>query len=377
VTSQIPPRIERPRTKNATDVTLIHFWLPDHPGKALDEWDPDEDPRRFPYGVAIALIQPYRRFAMKGLPVSIGPVVPREADLLVVAAKSIVEAPGRLAAALSAIARARGRFVLLRTDLPTHWSFPLRPLIEFVPNPSAVRQPWQRTIPELPQPGLIPRRPERRGRIASVAFKGNPENVPPELVDPRWARALGERGLAWCLDVPQDGGSPDQAWHDFAEVDVLLCVRHLRWSDVARKPPGKLINAWLAGSIPIAAREPAYVDIGREGQDVVFVDSVWDCLEVLDALRADPERIRAMEQAIARRATEYTPASMLDVWWQALLDAVALAEGWRVPRRLERRLAPSVARASLVPLRLAHNTRRQAGRGARLLRRLGHPSRLR
>ncbi|MGZ4384191.1 MAG: hypothetical protein ACXVY3_06300 [Gaiellaceae bacterium] len=306
-------------------VTHIHFWLPEHPGKTLDEWDPDADPRRFQMGVGIALIEPYRRFAMAGLPVSTGPTVPREADLLVVAAKSVIDSRERTAAALRAIAQARGRFVLLRTDIPTRWSFPLRPLIEFVPNISAVRQPWQRSIPEVPQAGLIARRPERRGRIESVAFKGNPENVPPELLDERWSAALAERGLTWWFDVPHDGGGPDQAWHDYSEVDVSLCLRHPRWKDLGRKPPGKLINSWLGGAVPIAGHEPAFHDIGREGEDVFFADSLWESLAIMDSLVADPELLHQIEQNVEKRAAEFRPEAILAAWWEALQEAAALA----------------------------------------------------
>jgi hypothetical protein len=353
-------------------MSTIHFWLPEEPNAAVDSWNPDLEPQRFEDGVGRALIEPYRRFAAEGLAVSIGPEVVKGASLLVIAGKSVVRSRSNLRAALRAIGRTRGHFVLLRSDIPTSWRFPLRPLIEFVPSPSSVRRPWQRWVPELPQRGLRPRLPERRGRIRSVVFKGNPENVPRELLEGRWQKALEARGLEWWLDVPHEGGGQDQAWHDYREVDISLCLRHPSiWRDIGRKPAGKLIDAWVAGCIPIAGREPAYLDIGNPGRDVLFVDTVWESLDVIDTLDSDAQLLREIERHLAERAAEFAPAVVLAAWRDALLDAAASAP----PKGVARVIARAKPLSARPLLRVEYAARASRAFSRRLVRLLLSPRR--
>ena len=131
---------------------------------------------------------------------------------------------------------------------------------------------YQRWLPPLPQRGLVPRRPGRFGSIRSVAFKGNPENVPPDMKTESWTAALATRGISWWPDVPKNTDGSDQRWHDFAEVDAAICMRNpAKVLDIERKPATRLVNAWRAGCIPLAHPEPAYRELGTDETDLFFV----------------------------------------------------------------------------------------------------------
>ena len=191
--------------------------------------------------------------------------MPRDTRLLVVFPKSVYQR-GRLRAVLRAGQRAGGRFAVIRSDTPLSWALPVRPVVEFMPTQGAVTQPWQEWLPPLPQRGLQPRAAERCGRIRSLAFKGYPENVPAELTTPEWAAGLAARGVEWLLDVAADSDGAGQRWHDFSAVDAVLCVRASRaTANVERKPATRLINAWVAGCVPLAERDPA-IPRARDGR---------------------------------------------------------------------------------------------------------------
>ena len=302
---------------------MIHFWAPAGTASADDvlAWNPDLEPDRFATGFGHAMLELYTRLARGGLEVSLGHAVPAGTRLVVVFPKSVYQ-ESRLRAVLGEGRRSGGRFAVVRSDTPLSWRFPVRPVVEFMPNRQAVRRPWQQWLPPLPQRGLVPRRAERRGRIRSVAFKGYVQNVPSELRTAEWADALGSRDIEWLADVATDADGAGQRWHDFASVDAVLCVRAGRSArNTERKPATRLINAWSAGSVPLAERDPAYVELGSEGSDVFFVDSPFEALPVIDRLNADSELLMRVERQIELRAAEFSLTKTLEHWRTALIDA--------------------------------------------------------
>lgn len=219
-------------------------------------------------------------------------------------------------------------------------AYPVRPIVEFVGNRSLITHPFQQWVPPLPQRGLQPRAPERRGRVRSLAFKGNPENVPDELKGSEWENALQAWGVEWLLDVPSRTDGQDQSWHDFSAVDAVLCVRRQDRTDElgSAKPPTRLVNAWVAGCVPLAAREPGYAEIGVNGADTLFVDSPRDALPLLDRLANDSDLVARLEAAIDVRGSEFAPARVLKAWRDALVTAAAEASRVGVLKRRRRSL---------------------------------------
>ncbi|MGZ4316173.1 MAG: glycosyltransferase [Gaiellaceae bacterium] len=330
---------------------MIHFWLPETPPGFAD-WDPDLEPRRFADGVGHNVIELYRRLAVAGVDVSLGSDVAPGTRLLVLLAGRAARAR-HVRAALRAVQEARGRFVVIRSDSRGFDTFPIRPLVEYVPNAQAVVHPWQRWLPPLPQRGLRPREKNRYGRIARVAFKGFPENVPAELLEAEWREALGSRGITWWLDVPELADHSDQSWHDFSDVDLTLCLRNpaLRL-DIERKPATRLINSWVAGCVPVADPEPAYAEIGRDGQDVFFVDSVWSSLDVIDRLNSERDLLERVERAIRERGDEFSVERVLEMWRQSLVEVATRREAsnWRRGKRVVQVAAVRAARSrALLP----------------------------
>lgn len=311
---------------------MIHFWLPDcPPASEVLQWDPDGEPSRYASGVGHNVIELYRRLAETGVDVTLGSNLPHNTRLVVLYAVSI-EALQPRKDALDVVRRARGRYVLIRGDAPVTFRLPVRPVLDFMPIHAAVKSRHQRWLPPLPQRGLKPRRPDRFGHIRSLAFKGNPENVPPDMRAESWTAELASRGISWWLDAPRRTDGSDQRWHDFSDVDAIVCMRNpAKRRDITRKPATRLINAWRAGCIPLADREAGYQELASDEHDVFYVDGVASCLDVLDRLNGNRRLLERVEARIMRRRADFAPEDVLTRWQVALLESAAAREcsGWR------------------------------------------------
>lgn len=323
----------------------IHFWCRDAVARAVEGWNPDREPQRFATGVGHALLELYVRLRDAGAVVVLGEVPARDAALTVVAAASVRKHPSALQSALRAVARTRGRVVVIRSDTPLSWRFPLVPTCELMPYEALASAANQRSLPPLPQRGLVRRGGGRLERIETLALKCNPVTLPEELRDGRIGEALAASGVRLWLDMPQTTDGSDQSWHDFGQVDAVLCARSadggLDWTSV--KPPTKLINAWVAGCVPIARREPAYVELARDGEDVLFLDDLDELPQTVRRLNDEPSLLARLQEGSLRRGAEFTTERVTTAW-RDLLEEVAGAKPSR--RRATRARAAATATAA-------------------------------
>jgi Glycosyl transferases group 1 len=344
---------------------VIHFWVPAATADPADlrEWDPDLEPRRYANGVGHNVLELYVRLARRGVEVTAGEEIPRRARLVVVFSKSVYRPP-RLRALLREAQGADSGFAVIRSDAPLSWSFPVRPVVEFMPTQATVRRPWQQWLPPLLQRGLVRRRDDRRGRIRSVAFKGSAGNIHPVLESVEWVEGLASRGLEWRVDAPRLGDCSDQSWHDFETIDAVLCTRGARTPAIHRKPPTRLINAWAAGCVPLADPDPSYLELATDGDDVFFVESPLAGLEVIDRLNADEQLLSRVERRIDDRAAEFSASAIVDQWRDALVGAAETAPG----RRRARAARVAVARVTVTGSQLLDPVARPSRRGIAVAR---------
>ena len=328
----------------------VHFWFDDRGILAeLDDWDPDHRPELFASGLGHNLLELCVRLREAGYSVSIGPRVPRDTSLVV----GFPYSGGGLREVRFSWACAGYPLAIIRSDAALSWIPLVQPDTTIVPNNS---QYWRdrvkgacMSIPALPQRGLVPREPGRRGSIRLISYKGNPENVPDYLRDPAFEFELLRRGVSLQIDAPATCNGSDQSWHDFGDVDVALCVRTRSDSqELLRKPPTRLINAWCASAIPFVAPEPAYLELYQEGVDGFLVNGPADILAALDRLMEDQPLLLSVESAVARRSQEFQSGSILQNWVRFLFESDHPAVSFE--RLLVRRLqvvARSVVRLTL------------------------------
>ena len=290
-----------------------HFWIAD-PAPEVDGWDPDSAPERYSTGVGHNLYEMYIRLQTAGKSVTLGPVQPDDC-VVVVYAKSL-----RPLTAQRALLRGLGskRLITIRSDIDPGWHTRFTPDVEVMPYASAVTGPRQAWVPALPQRGMIRRSAERFGRIRTVGFKGNPENLPLFMRGPAWVQTLETMGLRWLPDTPERGDGSDHSWHDFSEVDVAVCLRAEHVGRRSWKPATKLINAWCAGAIPLVGPEPGYLDLVTPNEDAFLVVNESDVVAALTRLTTDVNLVQATERAIEKQARDFARDAVLDQWWALL-----------------------------------------------------------
>jgi hypothetical protein len=169
------------------------------------------------------------------------------------------------------------------------------------------------------------------------------------VVAPPFEDGLAAAGAALWLDMPRQTDGSDQRWHDFSDVDAVLCARRGDPARERRKPGTKLINAWVAGCLPLATHEPGYVELGRHGEDVWFVDAVAEIPAAVAHLNRHPEAVRRLVEGVEQRRDEFAPTRVLGQW-RALLEDVR-----RAPAEPRARSARARARIAAWRLRSFHH----------------------
>ena len=311
---------------------MIHFHVSESVDlDGLEEWDPDADPSRFATGVGHNLLELHRRLHRRGLITTVGPVVPPQTTLVVMMPWPILNTDRGMQ--LRCIWRLRRhRVVMVRSDLPISLKQPLRTDVVVAPSRSFIQMFGSGDmcfLPPLPQRGLLARDVSRGDQIATVAIKSNPENVPKGLSSPKMVERLRALGVTLEIDAPGESSGSDQQWHDFRSVDVALCVR-LEEQETISKPATKLRNAWAAGVIPLASREPAYVEIATDRHDVLFFDDLDEIPDLIRSLHEDSELREQMWRGVAQSASaQPNMGSLVDAWWELLTENEGKPSSWR------------------------------------------------
>lgn len=227
----------------------------------------------------------------------------------------------------------RGRVIGVRADRP-----PLRGCdCVVVQNNLMPDTPGRRHIPLWPQPGLLPRDPARGARLERVAHFGRTERLPGWMTSDAFGAALARLGIRLDLSERQ--------WNDYRDVDAVLSLRTESALMLEHKPASKLTNAWLAGVPALLGDEPAFRALRRSELDYVAIGGADDALAAIAALRAHPERYRAMLEAGSARAAEFTREAIARRWLTLIaeIDARPGATGswWRYAVALTRQKVES------------------------------------
>lgn len=295
----------------------VHFWVPDAPA-GVESWCPDREPGRFASGVGHGVLELWARLRARGWPVTLGPDAP--AGVPVVAHLESVWDWGSsrpddtaLLALLEAV-RDATTVTVVRGDVPLSFLPSLPGAVQVVPAAGLVRRADQRWLPLLPQRGMARRLSGRHGQVRTVGLHAYAFNVPAELRDPDFGRRLRAQGRDLVLRT-WDGTQGHPAWHDFSDMDAVLCLRSAPLAgDLRRKPATKLVNAWCAGAVPVVSTaEAALVELVRPDVDALLVDSAAEVPDVLRRLD-DLDLVARLEQGGAERAVEFAPDAVLDRW---------------------------------------------------------------
>ncbi len=207
--------------------------------------------------------------------------------------------------------------------------------IAIVQNPENVESPTDVLIPHWPQPGLIPRSPDRGTDLKTIVFKGSEVNLYESFRSPEFRQALNKLGMQLVID-----GRPDKGpvtWNDYSTADLVLAVRDLTEEDARVKPASKLVNAWMAGVPALLGPEPAFRHLKKTDLDYIEVSTPEAVLAAVQRLRDQPDLYQQMITNGLQRAEAFSPDCIAQIWRDTLAGIVAERyELWRRKMALRR-----------------------------------------
>ena len=174
-------------------------------------------------------------------------------------------------------------------------------------------------MPHWPQPGLIPRNPERGDRFENVAYFGRGGNLAPELKTPEWDREMT------CLGLKSTVIENENRWNDYSDVDAVLAVRSFDSKQYLKKPASKLYNAWLAGVPAVLGPESAYRGERKNDLDYIELNSPADAISALKRLKENKAHRKAMVENGHIRAREVSEEAMINRWREMFTEIVKSA----------------------------------------------------
>ena len=300
----------------------VHFFIPEKPNfQELLKYEVDRDWKKMDYGERWTL-QTYLRLEKAGHPVSISSSLP-DSGILVFHASHIKF----IKAKLSFYKHRKLVFVATRGDKK---EVPLAD-IELLQNRRHVNERRFFHIPYWPQPGLIPRDPERGKRVESVAFKGMNINLHPYFQRKEWNDWLKEHNLKWDFDsVEFDTLSKSREkvnWNDYHNVDIVLAFRRYDRRNKSgikytSKPATKLYNAWHAGVPAILGPDYPHREIRKSELDYIEITSPEMAKDAVLYLKSNPEIYLAMIENGKKRAEEFTIEKITERWAELLFVTI-------------------------------------------------------
>jgi hypothetical protein len=184
-------------------------------------------------------------------------------------------------------------------------------------------------LPHWPQPGLIPRDPNRGDRFENLGYFGVEKQLAPELLEPSYQEELNQLGLKNCT-INTEHTNQQYRWNDYSQIDLFVAVRSFRKrEEYLRKPATKLYGAWHAGVPAILGYESAYRAERQSELDYIEVASVKELLTAIERLRDDLPWRKAIIENGKQRAKETEPTHLTERWIEAIETvAIPMYEAW-------------------------------------------------
>ena len=197
-------------------------------------------------------------------------------------------------------------------------------------------------IPHWPQPGLIPRNPDRGERFENIVFFGHINNIAPELLTHEWQKQLDKLDLNWCPVINHNHWSDyqqvDNRWNDYSQADAVVAVRRFgKENKYINKPPTKLFNAWLAGVPALLGCESAYRSEGTPNLNYLEVASLNELILALKQLKYNDKLRHRIVKNGRLNAPQVCPEPITQKWRYFLTEvAIPAFEEWcSKPRRVQ------------------------------------------
>ncbi len=187
-------------------------------------------------------------------------------------------------------------------------------------------------MPHWPQPGLLPRDPQRGDRIERIAYKGYVGNLAAPFRSSRWQQFLRGQDMVFEDDAVLDDAfdHPIQTrFHDYREVDLVLAVRP---GETRNKPASKLVNAWQAGIPALLSPDYPFEELRQSPLDYLAVRDLAEAEAAVLRLKREAGLYRAMIENGRRRGGQFSVDTIAQSWAKLLYETIPALAAQRPDR---------------------------------------------
>jgi hypothetical protein len=259
-------------------------------------WDPDEDPNKYSDGFSHNMLELAIRLRTHGHFTTCGPNIPPRIDLLCIFKDQLDISNFSFAKCWNFM---KYRTVHIRSDLGIRSVLQIPAQLTITPNRKLEKTVRHKYIPPLPQRGLRKSQRKLCDPIVNLTIKCNPENIPQSLIKMKEDLVFEKEGFNLVIDSPTKTDGNDHNWNDFTDVDVSLILRNQRISTEG-KPPTRLLNAWLAGTIPFVSPEISYLENISHGINGFVVNDPDEIISLIQTLNSDTQYLESIRLNIKK-----------------------------------------------------------------------------
>lgn len=301
----------------------IHFFANQEqdPGIEFLSWDPDSTPNLFCDGYGHSSIELAKRLEKRSHTVTFGVLVPRHADIVIFFKQHLAQ--GLRKSFRQIVISCMFPTVHIRSDLPRELPETIPCDVQVVPNLASIKEKNQVFLLHLPQRGLIKSGRSIHDPIQIVSVKSMPENLSCGLKELKENLRLLNPSVRLVLDVPHKENVNENSWHDFSGVDVSLIFRKITANEFSdtRKPATRLINAWIAESIPFVQPLECYLELIEEGENAFVVNHLREVIEKIRHLNENPHLLKEIRLGVFNAAKQISSDEILNQWEKLIIDA--------------------------------------------------------
>ena len=168
-----------------------------------------------------------------------------------------------------------------------------------------------------PQPGNIQGPSENDRFTCRAGYFGQTYNGNLAWNENAWRELLKPIGFEFSA-------LPPERWNDFANVDVAIAIRSFDTRPYRKKPPSKLVNAWIAGVPFIGGADSAFAQVGTPGSDYLLATTPDELCEQLLRLRDEPDLRQSLVRNGLNRSRAFTRNAIMQMWINVLEGPVEM-----------------------------------------------------
>jgi hypothetical protein len=296
----------------------VHFYY-DLAEYEIDDWDPDQNPRKYSDGFSHNILELAVRLRTLGHETTCGPLIPPKTDLLCLYKAELDIANFSFQKCWNFM---KYKTIHIRSDLAIRSILQFPTHLTIAPNRQMENRVRHKYLPPLPQRGLVKSQRKLSDLLVNLTIKCNPETIPEWLLRMKEELVFEKEGFSLLIDSPSKTAGDDHSWNDFTDVDVSLVLRNDN-NPSGGKPPTRLLNAWLAGTIPFVSPEITYLEHVSDGENAFIINGPDEIISLVKKLNSDTRYLESIRSNIKIISTTNNVKQVLKMYEKEFSQLIA------------------------------------------------------